>query len=114
MFGSQSYPEGQFAPAPGAEHDWHVWCCTGALKVLQTREHEARLAERSGALFTINFGNGSAARIHPEHPLWIAMVEIAKTYAVQVFQLTLQGGYVPWDGSPSSLRAFDAIRISSK
>jgi hypothetical protein len=101
-------------PQPGGEHNWHVWDCTGALQVLQTREFIAWLAENPGEWYTINFANNSSANINPTHPLWQVMVEIAKTYTVEVYQLTLSGGYVPWTGEANSLHHFDAIKIAVK
>ena len=69
MFGAQVYREGQFPPERGGEHDWHVRCATGALEVLRGKEHERKIAGTAGYKFTINFGNGSSARIRPGHPL---------------------------------------------
>lgn len=108
--GSQNYPEGQNEPQKGTS-SWHVWCNTGALKVLEKGEY---LTLKPGEKYIINFGNGSAASIHPSHPLWIRLVEITKTHEVAVFQLALTGGYMSWHGNAGSLERFDAIRITGK
>jgi len=114
MFGSQQYPEGQYEPERGAEYNWCVRCNTGALQVLQQREYVQWLADHPGKSYTLNFANGSAARISPRHPLWQILVEIAKTYSVMVFPLTWNGPYTPWTGNKDSLSAFDAISIEAK
>lgn len=108
MFGSQHYVEGSRQPQRGHGVDWHVWCSVGALQVLGMEEFKTKLP------YVINFANGSCARIQPKHPLWEALVEISKDYSVTVFELTLDGGYVPWDGTVHSLRSFDAIMISKR
>lgn len=111
MFGLQKYQEGQFSPKPGAEHNWHVWCNTGALEVLRGGEYAQWLVDHPGEGYTINFGNGSAAKISPGHPLWQCLAEITKTHMVEVFRLTSRGEYVSWDGDNTGLRVFDAIKI---
>ncbi len=114
LFGTR-YPEGQFPPQPGGDiYNWQVWDCAGALQVLQTQEFIAWLEKNPEEWYTINFANGSSATINQTHPLWQVMAEIAKTHTVEVFQLTLSGGYVPWTGKVSSLCCFDAIRITVK
>lgn len=112
--GHSQYLEGEFAPVRGGEHDWHVWCATGALRVLGDQEYVHKITADPKAAFTINFANGSAARIGSGHPLWVALASIASSYKVEVYSLSFDGGYVPWTGSPKSLRAFDAICISAK
>ena len=113
--GQQKYPEGHFQPARGGEHNWHVWCMTGALQILGIREFIRWLAEHPDNGYTVNFANGSAARIKLGDPLWEMMTEIAKDFSVEVFTLSLLNGrYVPWSGGAGDLRAFDAIKIKSK
>jgi hypothetical protein len=111
MFGSQYYPEGQFKPERGGGNNWHVWCTTGAQQVLDTKEYEEWLKQHPEHSYTVNFANGSAARIHPEHPLWKKLVEIAGTYDVEVFPLTGKDEYVPWSGQSTDYRDFDAFAI---
>jgi hypothetical protein len=111
---NQHYREGEFSPKRGGEHNWHVWCCTGALEVLRSREYITYLAEHPDVAYTINFANSSSARIQPGHPLWEVLADVARSYSVQVFQLTLQGGYSSWTGAPSDLYAFDCISIKAK
>jgi hypothetical protein len=114
MIGTQVYPEGSIQPERGAEHNWHVWCHTGAKQVLKTREYEQWLAEHPGESYTINFANSSAARIFPGHSLWVLLGEIAERYLVQIFRLTLTGGYVDWEKDADYVRCFDAISIEAK
>ena len=111
MFGSQQYSEGKFKPERGGGNNWHVWCMTGALQVLDTKEYEQWLEKNPGQFYSINFANGSAARISPAHPLWKKLVEIAKNYTVRVFPLRWETKYVPWSGDADSISAFDAFGI---
>src|SRR3990167_4838408 len=87
MFGKQWYPEGRFRPERGWGHNWHSWCCSGALQVLTTGEHEVWLAQHPGYGYTINFANGSCARIKPGDQLWEALRQVAENFTVQVFSL---------------------------
>ncbi len=113
--GQQEYREGQFPPKPGYDHDWHVWCSSGALLVLKKQGYVRKLADQPDDAYTINFANGSGALIQPGHPLWEAMAEIAQTYTVEVFPLDFFGcSYVPWTGAADDLRRFDAILIKKK
>jgi len=113
IFGVQSYSEGRHKPVQGMEHNWHVWCNTGACEVLESKEYVSWLAEEKnlGFSYRINFANSSAAQIKPGDRLWKLLSDIAKEYEVRVFQLTLQGGYVSWTGAESDLHSFDAISI---
>lgn len=113
--GSQVYREGQFKPKPGHEHNWHVWCKTGALEVLENGEHVKWLEGDNDGIFSINFGNASAARVSPEHPLWKKLAEVAESYDVGIFPLGLATrDYVPWAESPEDRRQFDTIQIKKK
>lgn len=114
MFGSQNYQEGHFAPKRGGNMNWHVWCATGALQVLDTAEYVEWLNNNPNDAYTINFANGSTARIHPDHRLWHVLVKIAETYRVEVYPLNWNNTYVPWTGGPDSLRHFDALVIMSQ
>jgi len=114
FFGSQVYPEGRYKPQRGSGSNWHVWDETGALEVINKKEYPEWLKNYPEASYTINFANGSCARIFPAHPLWCALAEITKEYTVEVFQLTLKGGYVPWTGADKDLRCFDGISVSLK
>lgn len=114
MLGSQHYPEGQYQPRRGARHNWHVWCCTGALQVLEEKEYESWLEANPDERWQINFANGSAARISTSHPLWQALKAVANRYKVQVYRLSLKAEWVPWTGEPGSLSTFDCIAISVK
>lgn len=110
-----SYDEGQFAPERGAAHVWNVWCMTGALQVLRTKEYKKWLKENPKSLYMINFANTSAAHAEPGHPLWEELLEICADYDVEVFPLGFKDNkYIPWDGSPESRRNFDAIRIKAR
>ena len=108
----QYYPELEFQPRRGAEHNWFVWCASGAWQVLDLEEHISYLTEHPDGWYTINFANAAAAHIQPGHPLWEKLAEVAKTYVVEVYRLTLQGGYVPWMGAANDLRAFDCIKLT--
>jgi hypothetical protein len=110
----REYPEGHFKPERGANHPWNVWCSTGALQVLKMREYMSFLENNPERTYTINFANAAIARIHPGHPLWVELQDIAQQYAVAVYPLNLSGKYVPWSGEAGSLSAFDAIVISVK
>ena len=114
MLFNQRYQEGQFRPQRGGEHNWHVWCCAGALEVLRSGEYVRYLAEHPGEDYTINFANNASAFIQPGHPLWEVLREVAKSYSVEVFQLTLRGGYLPWTGADTDVRAFDCVRVSNQ
>ncbi|MBI5044377.1 MAG: hypothetical protein HZC02_00415 [Candidatus Levybacteria bacterium] len=111
--GSRVYQEGLIVPEKGAvDGQWHVWCMTGALKVLQSENFRRWLSEDQTRKFQILFVNGAAAKITPGHPLWDELVKIAKEYAVRVFPMNYSGKYVRWRGDSESLEAFDAIIIS--
>ncbi len=114
MFGWQHYPEGQFVPMRGGEHYWHVWCNTGLLQVLEKKEFEEVLGKNPDGYYTINFANGAAARIAPDHPLWVKLAEITKTFSIRVYPLDWSGKYLPWNGDATSLHSFDAIEITNK
>jgi len=114
MPGTQYYSEMQFAPEqrPGDAGYWYVWCASGALQVLKRLEYISYLDESPEEVYMIHFANNASARIDPGHPLWKELSEVVRAgYIVEVFKLTLSGGYVPWDGTPESLEAFDAIKI---
>lgn len=112
--GWQQYPEGRFRPERGVECNWHVWCHTGALQVLDEQQIERWLTEHPAESYIVNFANGSAANIAPEHPLWQRLAALAQRYDVAVYVLTLTGGYVPWTGASGDLGRFDAIRIGRR
>jgi len=107
------YPEGLHKPERGGEVDWHVWCNTGAQEILRTEEYAEKISANPAYKWVVSFANASAARIFPGHPMWELLTSIAKTYKVEVFQLTLEGGYVPWHGGSGDLREFDGIKISA-
>ena len=113
--GSTRYPDGGHRPMRGYEHNWHVWCATGALEVLRSGEHETWLRDNPGDSFTINFGNNSSSRhTAPEHPFWRVLKEVACAYKVEVFPLCFGAEYRLWTGADDDLRAFDCIKISAK
>ncbi len=114
MFGSQHYTEGAYRPLRGGDINWHVWCNTGALEVLNANEFETVLGKNPEGYYTINFANASAARITPDHPLWKKLAEIAKTFSVEVYPLDWSKKYLPWTGDDYSLHSFDAIQIMKK
>lgn len=101
-------------PERGHVHNWHVWCRTGALRVLTHEEHAAWLNGDNDGVFTINFANGSAAIIKPCDPLWQKLAEVAQRFTVEVYPLRLKTAYIPWSGQDDDLREFDAIRITNK
>ncbi len=114
MFGSQRYPEGRYAPEKGHEHNWYVWCHTGAMQVLASGEYAEWLAEHPGETYTISFANDAAARIKPGDPLWEELRRAAEHFLVEVFPLTMKGPYTSWSGDDESLNQFDAIAIRAK
>lgn len=114
MFGSRQYPEGQFQPQAGCEHNYHVWCATGALQVLKSEEYVRYLEEHPEEAYTVNFANGAFAHIAPGDPLWTAMSEIAEHFSIQVFLLVWKDGYRPWTGAEGDPTNFDAIKISRR
>lgn len=114
MLGTTYYSELQFQPVRGGEHDWHVWCASGALQVLNTGEHETKLTQDPQWVFSINFANNAAARITPEHPLWRRLAAIAQKFTVEVYQMGWEGPWTPWTGDDASPRRFDCIRIKTK
>jgi len=113
MIGSQVYPEGSRNPHRVDAGVWHVWCHTGALEALRQKGYVRELDENPETGYRVNFANGSAARINPRHPLWHELLKIISAgYFVHVFELALNGRYVPWTGDPKqSLRHFDCILI---
>lgn len=116
MLGPRRYQEGQFPPERGFGHNWHVRCATGAMQVLAMRDYETWFEKSPDhTAYTINFANGSCAAIDPEAPLWHALLEVTKTYNVELFAYgLLTGDYRPWDGSSPARRVFDAIKIVKK
>lgn len=108
------YDEGRHKPERGLEHNWHVWCLSGATEVLLKREYVKWLDENPDDAYTINFGNASYADINPGHQLWRVMAEVAMTHRMEVFQLGFDGIYVPWAGKAGDLGLFDAIKITKK
>ena len=109
MFPGSSTYGPEFRPERGGEHDWHVHHAEGAVEVLGLREFQS---PEGHEFYTVNFANGSCARIRPGDRLWSELADIAREHEVGVFPLSLAASdYVPWTGSEGSLRAFDAIRL---
>lgn len=110
--GSMSYPYKNEVRRCGP-NKLFVWNNTGALTALNRLDYDF-LSQYPDSMLLVDFGNSSAADIQPGNPLWQKMLELTEKYNVFVFQLTLEGGYLPWHGNPDELGRFDAIKIKLK
>jgi len=113
MFKSKTYKEGRFRPRRGLKNNWRVWCCTGALHVLNTDDFATWLRKNPGKHYTIKFAGRSIARIQPDHPLWQKLKEISENYQITVSPLSWSRSYTEQLDSVN-IRTFKIIRIRLK